>query len=683
VALDLSGDIPLDDLPTSAQSSTLTTTSTPRRAPRVFISYAHESDEHAEAVRDLWIFLRAQGIDARLDRVAAQQRQDWALWMADQVRETDHVLVIASPAYRKRAEGRVGPDEGRGVQFEARLIRDAFYAHQDDLGRFVPVVLPGQSEEGVPDFLAPATCTVYRVSGCTLAGAESLVRLLLGQPAETEPPIGTPPKLGRRGHTLSGAGLRHKVVLHVQPEIDYSGVVGGIRTRTMLAGTLLGEQTAPLPPGWQTCWRELDSPTGAERLVVLGQRLWRVLLDEASGQRLVALIDHSPVGSAVDVTVHLAQEVTGLPVELLRLPDGRLAATVAGVRFTRRLDGVERSATGSLAGPLKILAAVAAPNETATPNPPLDVEAEMQALLDAVTDLDLTGEGAAQVRILEVASLAEITQALEADQYHVLHLSAHGSTSTVELEDEDGDPVTAAAADLVAALRAGERPLPLVVLSSCHAAGGGMAGLAATLVRHGADRVIAMQTTVTDGFATDLAREFYQRLAADPGMTVGRALAGARRVMAERKQAAASHGGVVRSEVSVPTLLAAGPDLPLRDPDLTAQPLGRRSVPPTGTGVRELPVGQLIGRRGPLRTATAVLRRNTRDRELVGDWAGIALTGIGGIGKTAVAGRILARAREQGWMIAEHVGTWNPTALIQSVAEALTDPAYTTVVQAL
>jgi hypothetical protein len=99
--------------------------------------------------------------------------------------------------------------------------------------------------------------------------------------------------------------------------------------------------------------------------------------------------------------------------------------------------------------------------------------------------------------------------------------------------------------------------------------------------------------------------------------------------------------------------------------------------------VRELPVGQLIGRRGPLRTATAVLRRSARDRELVGDWAGIALTGIGGIGKTAVAGRILAGAREQGWMIAEHVGTWNPTALIQSVADALTDPAYTDEAQAL
>jgi hypothetical protein len=29
------------------------------------------------------------------------------------------------------------------VQYEARLIRDLFYRDQTDLGRFLPVVLPG------------------------------------------------------------------------------------------------------------------------------------------------------------------------------------------------------------------------------------------------------------------------------------------------------------------------------------------------------------------------------------------------------------------------------------------------------------------------------------------------------------------------------------------------------------
>jgi hypothetical protein len=93
----------------------------------VFITYAHESETHEEAMRDLWLLLRRNGIDARLDRTAAEWRQDWPLWMIEQVREAELVLVVASPGYKKRAEGFAAPDEGRGVQFEATLIREEFY----------------------------------------------------------------------------------------------------------------------------------------------------------------------------------------------------------------------------------------------------------------------------------------------------------------------------------------------------------------------------------------------------------------------------------------------------------------------------------------------------------------------------------------------------------------------------
>ena len=412
------------------------------RAVRVFISYAHDSEAHEEAVRDLWVFLRANGIDAQLDRVAAQRRQYWPLWMMDQVREADHILVIGSAAYKRRAEGRAEPDEGRGVQFEARLIRDAFYRDQRALDRFVPVVLPGGSKADIPDFLTPATSTVYRVSELTVAGTEGLLRLVTGQAAEVEPPLGQVPVLGARGQaTPVPPVLRHDVAMHVTLAQD-----GRLSTGTWLAGTLLGEHSAPVPRGLGYCWEGLDNPAAAQRQAELGQALWGAMFDEQTTRRLLELIDHTPLGTVLDVVVHLAEEVAALPVELLRLPDGRVAATVPGVRFTRRLAGIDRSATPPLPGPLKILAAVAAPDETKTKNTPLDVEAEMQALLDAVTDLDIDGQ--AQVRILEVASLSEIGAALSADQYHVLHLSAHGSAGGVELEDEDGNPEPATADSL-------------------------------------------------------------------------------------------------------------------------------------------------------------------------------------------------------------------------------------------
>ncbi|MBV9011564.1 MAG: CHAT domain-containing protein [Pseudonocardiales bacterium] len=649
------------------------------RPVRVFISYAHESAAHTEAVRELWVLLRANGVDARLDRVAAQRRQDWSLWMMEQVREADCVLVVASQAYKRRAEGRAAAEEGRGVQFEASLIRNAFYRDQRALERFVPVVLPGQSVDDVPDFLTPATTTVYHVVEFTLAGAEALLRLLTAQPAEVEPVLGPVPVLGQRDHSPGkGSVLRHDVVLDV-------GLSGGLlRTQTMLAGTVLGEWSAALPREVPSCWDGLaGSAVAAEgRLAAVGHALRRALWSEVTTRHLVELCDHSPLGTVIDIVVRLEDEIAGLPVELLRWPDGRVAATTPGVRFTRRLAGVsERAATPPSAGPLKILAAVAAPEETATENAPLDVEAEMQAILDAITELDT--EGQAQVRILEVASLDQISAALTRDQYHVLHLSAHGSPTSVELENEDGQPVVVGAAELVGALRAGKHPLPVVVLSSCAGGAGGVEGLAATLVRCGADRVVAMHTSVTDDYATALARGFYQALSREVSCSVAEALADARqRVEQQQRTAACASGIIPRPEYGVPTLLAAGADPPLREVGEPV-PLHRPTQPPRGVGVRELPIGDLIGRRAQLRVTMAALRGSRADREKVGAWSGVVLTGVGGIGKTAVAGRALSRLRAEGWLTAEHIGVWSPLTLIDAVANALEGTEYTPAQQLL
>ena len=89
-----------------------------------------------------------------------------------------------------------------------------------------------------------------------------------------------------------------------------------------------------------------------------------------------------------------------LPLELIRLRAGGgeigPLGLLAGVSVARRPAAPGRelgalpgppsppSAAGP-AGPLKVLAAVAAPDETRTSNVPLDTEAEMAAVLDAVT----------------------------------------------------------------------------------------------------------------------------------------------------------------------------------------------------------------------------------------------------------------------------------------------------------
>ena len=177
--------------------------------------------------------------------------------MAEQVREADFVLVIASPAYRERAEGRSAPTVGRGVQWEARLIRDTFYRDQYALNRYVPVVLPDQNVEGIPDFLAPAITTVYEVSDFTVAGAEPLLRLLTGQPAVVEPRLGTVPRLPQPPAATSpppppasdNAGSRRPTPT-VRNEI--SGVVSGTVIQAGSIDSVVLGGTAETPPRQRT-----------------------------------------------------------------------------------------------------------------------------------------------------------------------------------------------------------------------------------------------------------------------------------------------------------------------------------------------------------------------------------------------------------------------------------------------
>ena len=656
------------------------------RPVRAFISYAHGDAAHEELVRSFWLFLRANGVDARLDLPGSQERRDWVQWMSRQVQDADRILVVASPQYKLRADDAAEPEQGRGVRFESWLIRQRFYADQRAGLRLVlPVVLAGCSAADIPFWLAPDAATHYRVTGFTVPGAEILLRALTGQPGEIEPPVGAVPHLPPRDTgTVTDAprsALRTEVL--IEASLTGAGLVDSV---VSLGGSPLCQRREPLPPQVAEVWAALRLPPldAADRMADAGRRLAGMLLD-AEAQRLLAEVaGRLPPADTIDVVLTASGPLLSLPVELVRLRrDGgetgplglqpgvsvtRRPATVTGGGTDDRAAGSALPGASALPGPLKVLAAVAAPDETKTANVPLDVEAEMQAVLDAVSDMP--GGPSAQVRILEVASLAQIRQALRRDAFHVLHLSAHGSAGSVELEDEDGGPVPVTADALMQALRQAGRPVPLIVLSSCSGGSAATQPMAAGLIERGADRVIAMLAPVTDGYATLLARRLYRELAGLPGMPAGQALASAR-CLAEEDRSRAAGDRLALPEYGVATLLAAESDGPLVDLAAPAVPLTLMTVPATGKSVRELPAGTLIGRRAQLRTAMGVLRRVPAAEREFGVASGVVLTGIGGIGKTALAGRVMSRLREEGWLIAVHEGRWNPTALITATANAI------------
>jgi hypothetical protein len=214
--------------------------------------------------------------------------------------------------------------------------------------------------------------------------------------------------------------------------------------------------------------------------------------------------------------------------------------------------------------------------------------------------------------------------------------------------------------------------VPLIVLSSCSGGATGTQAMAAGLIVEGAERVIAMLAPVSDGYATTLARRLYLELAAHPEAAAGQALARARYVAEDDRKADAGQR-VPMPEYGLATLLTAAGDGPQVDTAAAATPLTVVTEVPSGQSVRELPRGTLIGRRAQLRAAMGVLRRTPRAVERHGFAAGVQITGIGGIGKTALAGLVMSRLRAEGWLAVVHEGPWNPTA--RALQHALTRTA--------
>lgn len=167
---------------------------------RVFVSYAHDDQKHIDQVRTFADFLRSCGIDAQWDLPTGERRQDWAEWMLRGVRDSRYVITVASPEYKRRAEGDAPAGVGAGVQWEARVLREAVYADPAAaLDRIVPVVLPGGSVDDLPLWLGPRTTSHYPVEDFTVGGAERLLRLLTGQPYEVARPLGPQVVLPPRG----------------------------------------------------------------------------------------------------------------------------------------------------------------------------------------------------------------------------------------------------------------------------------------------------------------------------------------------------------------------------------------------------------------------------------------------------------------------------------------------------
>ena len=341
---------------------------------------------------------------------------------------------------------------------------------------------------------------------------------------------------------------------------------------------------------------------------------------------------HQPVRLGLAVDAGLGE----LPWEALTVPgDHRPLVLDPLVRFYRK------TAAGPgrvLAGPLRIVIAIAAPDDGG--GPVLDYERELR---DVVAAVRAARQDAADVRVVPFATPAAIFEELDRGTAHVLHVSGHGLPGRLDLEDDDGSARPVSAEQFLReAVPAGKMP-PVIVLAACYtdAAAQGGASFAAELCAHGAAAVIGTETSVTDTYATRLLARVYGELARTGDADVVAALADARRrVQAELENSPDRRDNELAGlgEWAAVSVLAASGSVPVLDP--AARPAAA-SVPsrPRIAGLADRDDWYFVGRRAEQRRWPADL--------VTGTATGIVVCGIGGTGKTTLAAQLAARVHGQ------------------------------------
>ncbi|NUM69101.1 CHAT domain-containing protein, partial [candidate division KSB1 bacterium] len=434
--------------------------------------------------------------------------------------------------------------------------------------------------------------------------------------------------------------------------------------------------------GWATPVASRD-----QLLDRLGRQLAAFFLPGEIGNKVhEAIAEAQQRNERVEITFRAGDpQLLSLPIEATHDPAINLPLVLyPHVAVSRALAGTaSRPATG-IPGPLRLLVLIGSPEEGKTKEPLLDLEAELRTILDAV---DHARHGSnCIVEILEEGSLENLSAKLEAEPFHVLHISCHGKPGALILEDRDGNPVEVSPQKLADTIAATGHPhVPLIVLASCLSGvaaapgdGSDLGSFATQLVQRGFPAVVAMQHPVSDAYATSLAGYLYKHLADDEVPSPLWAFSKARRqVELDRRQGAngKGQGGKEPSgqggnetrgeepEYATPALYLGGEEVPLFD---RRQPFERVRPQPQPAAVHGLclrRVGDFIGRRRQQRQIRRALAEQGK--------SGALITGMGGVGKSALAGHVIENLVKEDWLPVTLVGRVNETDICRAVGDQL------------
>lgn len=115
--------------------------------PDVFISYSWDSEEHKDWVLQLASRLTGDGVGVVLDRWHLAPGDPLTEFMERGIRESGFVLVVCTPGYKRRSDGRRGGAGYEGTIITAEILTKANHR------KFIPIFRLGNWEDAAPSWV--------------------------------------------------------------------------------------------------------------------------------------------------------------------------------------------------------------------------------------------------------------------------------------------------------------------------------------------------------------------------------------------------------------------------------------------------------------------------------------------------------------------------------------------------
>ena len=154
--------------------------------PRAFISYSWDDRPHKEWVINLATQLRQDGVEARLDYWHTVPGDQLPEFMEREIREADYVVIVCTPSYKIKSEGRTG-----GVGYEGGIITAEVFARQNHR-KFIPVLARGSWTESAASWLLGKRYSDLSDATRYIEGYRDLLSTILGTRPKP-PPLGPLP----------------------------------------------------------------------------------------------------------------------------------------------------------------------------------------------------------------------------------------------------------------------------------------------------------------------------------------------------------------------------------------------------------------------------------------------------------------------------------------------------------